>query len=146
MNERGPSGPSDDRISRLSAAILRISQSLELATVLEEVVEGARALTGARSGVITTIDERGQVQDFVTSGDRSASRATRNTFSGRAPWPTRSSAENARPPNRRMVMATWGLAGGVQMATREPSSSRASRMGRVAGSSPSGLAMWIAAR
>ena len=68
MNDRGPTGPSDDRISRLSAAILRISQSLELATVLEEVVEGARALTGARSGVITTIDERGQVQDFVTSG------------------------------------------------------------------------------
>ena len=68
MNDRGPSGPSDDRISRLSAAILRISQSLDLATVLKEVVEGARALTGARSGVITTIDERGQVQDFVTSG------------------------------------------------------------------------------
>ena len=68
MNDRGPTGPSDERISRLSAAILRISQSLELATVLEEVVEGARALTGARSGVITTIDERGQVQDFVTSG------------------------------------------------------------------------------
>ena len=68
MNDRGPTGPSDERISRLSAAILRISQSLELATVLEEVVEGARALTGARSGVITTMDERGQVQDFVTSG------------------------------------------------------------------------------
>ena len=43
LNDRGPSGPSDERISRLSAAILRISQSLELATVLEEVVEGARA-------------------------------------------------------------------------------------------------------
>ena len=68
MNDRGRTGPSDERISRLSAAILRISQSLDLATVLEEVVEGARALTGARSGVITTIDERGQVQDFVTSG------------------------------------------------------------------------------
>ena len=72
MNDPDRSGPAnghgDDRISRLSAAILRISQSLELATVLEEVVEGARALTGARSGVITTIDERGQVQDFVTSG------------------------------------------------------------------------------
>ena len=70
MNDRDPtgpgSGPSDDRISRLSAAILRISQSLDVATVLEEVVESARALTGARSGVITTIDERGEVQDFVT--------------------------------------------------------------------------------
>ena len=71
--------------------------------------------------------------------DRSTPSAARNTLSGRAPWPTRSSAENARPPNRRIVIATWGLAGGVQMATREPSSSRASRMGRVAGSSPSGL-------
>ena len=72
MNERDPaepgSGTSDARISRLSAAILRISQSLDLATVLEEAVESARALTGARSGVITTIDERGEVQDFVTSG------------------------------------------------------------------------------
>ena len=72
MNDRDPTGPgsasSADRISRLSAAILRISQSLDLATVLEEVVESARALTGARSGVITTIDERGEVQDFVTSG------------------------------------------------------------------------------
>ena len=55
-------------------------------------------------------------------------------------------AENARPPNRRMVMATSGLAGGVQMATLEPSSRRASRMGLAAGSRPSGRAMWIAAR
>ena len=78
--------------------------------------------------------------------ERSTPSAVRNTVSGRAPWRTRSSAENARPPKRRMVMATWGLAGGVQMATLEPSSSRASRMGRAAGSSPSGLAMWIAAR
>ena len=64
---RGSRG-SDDRISRLSAAILRISQSLDLATVLQEVVESARALTGARSAVITTLDEEGAVQDFVTSG------------------------------------------------------------------------------
>ena len=72
MNDRDAiqpgNGTSDERISRLSAAILRISQSLDLATVLEEVVESARALTGARSGVITTIDERGEIQDFVTSG------------------------------------------------------------------------------
>ena len=65
----GPTGrASDERISQLCAAILRISQSLDLATVLEEVVESARALTGARCGVITTIDERREVQDFVTSG------------------------------------------------------------------------------
>ena len=68
MSGRDPTGASDARISRLSAAILRISRTLDLATVLEEVVESARALTGARSGVITTIDEQGEVQDFVTSG------------------------------------------------------------------------------
>ena len=57
-----------DRASRLSAAILRISQTLDLATVLKEVVDSARALTGARQGVITTLDERRRVRDLVTSG------------------------------------------------------------------------------
>ena len=57
-----------ERISRLSAAILRISASLDLNIVLQEVVESARALTGARYGVITTVDETGQAQDFVSSG------------------------------------------------------------------------------
>ena len=57
-----------ERISRLSAAVLRMSETLDLETVLREVVEGARALTGARYGAITTIDERGEPQDFVTSG------------------------------------------------------------------------------
>ena len=57
-----------ERISRLSAAILRTSASLNVGTVLHEVVESARALTGARYGVITTIDAAGELQDFVTSG------------------------------------------------------------------------------
>ena len=57
-----------ERISRLSAAILRISASLDVNTVLQEVVDSARALTGARYGVITTIDDAGQPQDFVSSG------------------------------------------------------------------------------
>ena len=56
------------RISALSAASLRISASLDLETVLNEVVESARALTGARYGAIATIDEAGAAQDFVTSG------------------------------------------------------------------------------
>ncbi|WP_419860877.1 hypothetical protein [Candidatus Palauibacter sp.] len=72
MSERDPAGPGDDphseRITSLSAAILRISQSLDPPTVLEDVVESARGLTGARLGVITTFDERGEVRDFVTSG------------------------------------------------------------------------------
>ena len=57
-----------ERTSSLTAAMLRISASLDLETVLREVVENARALTGARYGGIVTIDETGTPQDFVTSG------------------------------------------------------------------------------
>ena len=56
------------RIARLNEAILRINGSLDLSTVLQQVVDSARALTGARCGVITTIDEDGQPRDFVSSG------------------------------------------------------------------------------
>ena len=56
------------RVSQLSAAILRISDSLDVDTVLQEVVDSARALTGARCGIITTLDESGKAQDFVSSG------------------------------------------------------------------------------
>ena len=57
-----------ERISSLSGAVLRISASLDVGTVLRETVDSARALTGARYGAITTIDEAGRPQDFVTSG------------------------------------------------------------------------------
>ena len=57
-----------ERIASLSAAVLRISASLDVGAVLRETVDSARALTGARYGVITTIDEAGQPQEFVTSG------------------------------------------------------------------------------
>ncbi len=57
-----------DRISKLGSACLRITSSLQVETVLHEIVESARALTGAGYGVITTVDEAGEVQDFVTSG------------------------------------------------------------------------------
>ncbi len=57
-----------ERISRLSAAILRISASLDVDTVLQEIVDSARALTGARYGALATVDDTGQPQDFVTSG------------------------------------------------------------------------------
>ena len=55
-------------ISRLSSAILRISSSLDESTVLQEVVDSARTLTDSRYGVITTINDDGQVLDFITSG------------------------------------------------------------------------------
>ena len=54
-----------ERISTLSAAILRISTALDPDTVLAEVVESARGLTGARYGVIVTVDETGAPADFV---------------------------------------------------------------------------------
>ena len=57
-----------ERISTLSAAILRINASLDVTTVLQESVDSARALTAARYGIITTIDEAGEPRDFVSSG------------------------------------------------------------------------------
>ena len=57
-----------ERLSQLSAAILRISASLDVDTVLQEVVDSARALTGAGYGIITTYGESGEIQDFVSSG------------------------------------------------------------------------------
>ena len=58
----------EQRVSRLSAAILRSSASLDLDTVLKEVVDSARTLTAARYGVIVTVDEIGRIQEFVTAG------------------------------------------------------------------------------
>ena len=57
-----------NRFSKLSSACMRISASLDLSTVLNEIVDAARELTGARLGAITTVDDSGRPQDFVTSG------------------------------------------------------------------------------
>ena len=48
--------------------MLRISASLDLETVLQEVADGACELTGARCGCIVTVDESGTPGDFFTSG------------------------------------------------------------------------------
>ncbi len=72
MARRNEPNPESDapraRISSLSAAVLRISASLDVDTVLREVVESARELIGARYGLIATIDEAGRPQEFVVSG------------------------------------------------------------------------------
>ena len=57
-----------DRTAKLSTAMLRISESLDVEMVLHEIVESARTLTGARYGLITTIDAEGNMRNFVTSG------------------------------------------------------------------------------
>ena len=57
-----------ERSSTLNAAILRINASLDLDTVLSGAVASARELTGARYGIITTIDETGAHRGSVYSG------------------------------------------------------------------------------
>ena len=57
-----------ERLSRLSGASLRINESLDFDTVLQEVVDGARALTASRYGAITVLGEAGQTPDFIVSG------------------------------------------------------------------------------
>ena len=56
------------RISQLCTAMGHISASLDLDVVLREIAESARTLTGARLGVIATIDANGQPQDLIISG------------------------------------------------------------------------------
>ena len=72
MTESDPNAPRPttlrDALSGLSAAVLRVSASLDLATVLREVIDAARALTGAGCGVIATVDGAGRPLDFVCSG------------------------------------------------------------------------------
>ncbi len=57
-----------DRLSSLSAASLRINESLDFETVLQGVLDSARSLTSARYGVMTLLDDQGRVQDFLSSG------------------------------------------------------------------------------
>ena len=57
-----------ERLAALSAAILRTNDSLDLATVLQEAIDTARVLATARYGIITTVDETGEVREFITSG------------------------------------------------------------------------------
>ena len=71
MTERGQAERQeifDERPSALGAAVLRIAGTLDLDTVLGEVVDAARALTGADCGAIATVEADGRPGDFVTSG------------------------------------------------------------------------------
>ena len=57
-----------NRLSGLSEAGVRITEDLDLDTVLQEVVDAARSLTGARISGLTALDEDGFLQAFITSG------------------------------------------------------------------------------
>ena len=54
-----------DRLSRLSEAGLRITEDLDLDSVLQGIVDAARSLTGASMGGVTTLDDSGQLQDYA---------------------------------------------------------------------------------
>ena len=57
-----------ERLTRLSEASLRINETLDFNAVLQGALDSARHLTAARYGVMTLLDEGGQVQDFLSSG------------------------------------------------------------------------------
>ena len=57
-----------ERLSTLSEASLRISESLDYDTVLQGVLDSACALTRARYGVITVLDDAGGIGEFLSSG------------------------------------------------------------------------------
>ena len=57
-----------DRMTQLCRATLHITESLDFETVLQGVVDSARALTEATYGVLTTLDESERPDDFVASG------------------------------------------------------------------------------
>ncbi len=58
----------EERLSLLSGASLRINESLDFDTVLQEVADSARALTASRYAAITVLDEAGHLSDFIVSG------------------------------------------------------------------------------
>ena len=57
-----------ERLSKLSDASLRINSSLDLNTTLQSIIDGACSLTDARYGALLLFDDRGAVQELVTSG------------------------------------------------------------------------------
>ena len=57
-----------ERLSRLSEAGVRINESLDFNSVLQEVIDNARFLTNALYGVISTMDETGGLDSVLTSG------------------------------------------------------------------------------
>ena len=52
----------------MSEVSRRITESWDLDTVLQEVVDGARSLTDARYGAVGVFDDSGRVRQFITSG------------------------------------------------------------------------------
>ena len=56
------------RLAGLSEATLRVTGELDPGIVLQEVIDEARSLTGARYGALLVFDRLGEVEDFIISG------------------------------------------------------------------------------
>ena len=56
------------RLSRLSKASLRITEDLDLETVLQEIADEARSLTGASYAVIATLADSEESEHYTASG------------------------------------------------------------------------------
>ncbi len=56
------------RLTRLTEAVLRISEDLDLDTVLQEVVDNAMSLTDAQYSAITIVDSSGELEHLLISG------------------------------------------------------------------------------
>ena len=65
--EPEPQEPAD-RLARMSRASLGITETLDLDAVLQGVMDGACALTGASRGSIAVLDDAGALQHFITAG------------------------------------------------------------------------------
>ncbi len=61
-------GGADDRLARLSEALLGIVAGLSLSVVLRQVVESACVLVGARYGALGVIGENQTLVEFITVG------------------------------------------------------------------------------
>ena len=57
-----------NRLTRMSEASLRINESLNLPTVLQEVIDSACSLTGARYGALVAFADSGEIETLITSG------------------------------------------------------------------------------
>lgn len=57
-----------ERLSRMAEASIRINESLDFDTVLQGVLESARTLTGSQYGVLTLVDDTGNLRNLLFSG------------------------------------------------------------------------------
>ena len=56
------------RLRRMSEVSRRVTGSLDLDTVLQEIVDGARSLTDAQHGAVEVFDDSGHLHEYITSG------------------------------------------------------------------------------